>query len=710
MIAKEINWRRIKHHKEIYLFIIPTLALVAVFLYYPSASGIYHSFFRWNAADISEYVGFDNYIDLVKSADFWNSFRVAFILGAWAIIKMIPPLLVAICIHRCSSARVQFFYRALFVVPMVIPPLVTVLIWKSFFFEATNGYLNRFLSASGLFGGLCWLDAHLQWGGIFVAGQNPAWLGDSRLILTAGVLWGFPWVGSFAVLTHLAKLQGIDRQIYEAADIDGVSWFTKFTRIELPMLTGSIYVLLVFAIIQSIKDAASILLLAGYEGGPGGVVTVPALFMLRKAFMEQRLGYACAVGIILTIVVMGLQKLTAVWVDWEILKRWQRLTYRISLIALGGVLYYFDHFLPLALLAFVLALPSRYTATAAAAWGLWLFRDSTVLFAGSALLLLFAFPYAQTARALTLIGPIGRLWKSIDRARQERRARRLQRTDTLRTTLRQRIERLTARVSKHAVIWAVLLIAMLPVYLMLIVSVKDNTQFYKAPAVITSPMHWDNWTTAWRLVGPSVANSIYISTLGTAMTLFLALCGAYFFARLKVPLSGFFWNAILILMMMPTVANLVPLFRLLSTMGMLNHLTTLVILGASSGQIMAIFVLRSFISDIPQDLFEAAEIDGAGHFRQVWTVVLPLSGPILGTVGVMQFIAMWNEFIMALVVMRDATQLPVMVALMRLAGEYIKLMGPMMAGYAIASVPIIVLFIFSMRLYVRGMTEGAVKA
>ena len=131
--------------------------------------------------------------------------------------------------------------------------------------------------------------------------------------------------------------------------------------------------------------------------------------------------------------------------------------------------------------------------------------------------------------------------------------------------------------------------------------------------------------------------------------------------------------------------------------------------GASGGQVYAIFVLRNFVADVPQDLFEAAEIDGANHFQQMKMIVIPLSGPVLGMVGVQLFMGSWNDFLMPLIVMRDHARLPVMVQLIRMAGDYIKLWGPLMAGYAIASIPIIILFVFSMKLFIRGLTEGAVK-
>lgn len=624
MTAREIHWRQVKHHWEIYLFVVPTLVLIGLFVYYPAASGVFHSFFRWNGADISEFVGIDNYRHLVRSTEFWRSFQVAFILGLWNVVKMIPALLVAVCIHRCRSTRMQFFYRTMFVVPMVIPGLVIVLIWRSFFFEATSGYLNQFLHATGLMKLLGWWNPEL-----FGPDKNPAWLGDPRLILVACIVWGFPWVGSFAVLTHLAKLQGISKDVYEAAEIDGVNWWTKFTKIELPLIMGSIYLLLVFVIIDTLKDAGMILALAGMEGGPGGVVTVPALFMIRKAFIEQEMGYACAVGIILTTIVITLQK-SLTWLmtaekPWLVRWRQRRLHAK--------------------------ALRRAATDTA-----------------------------PQPYRPPRVIDPRLR-----------------------------RVGGYFLRGLKHAFIWAVLAFAFLPLYLMIIVSFKTNQQFYAAPATLTFPLHPENWVEAWRLVTPTVANSIYISVSATVLTLCFALCAAYFFARLRMPLSRLFWNAILILMMMPMIANLVPLFRLLGDLNLLNTLTALILVGAASGQVFAIFVLRNFVSDIPGDLYEAAEIDGANHFQQLRHVVLPLSGPILGTVGVMQFIHAWNEFVLPLIVMRDHARLPVMVQLLRMAGEYIKFWGPLMAGYALAAIPIIILFIFSMKLFVRGLTEGAVK-
>lgn len=681
MTPKPVKLRGLKYHWEIYFFVIPSVILVALFQYYPASLGIIKSFFRWNGADISEFVGWGNYLDLVKNTEFWNSFKLAFILGGWNVIKMIPAIFVAVAIHRCRNDRMQFLYRTLFVIPMVIPGLIVVLIWRSFFFEATSGYLNKFLLSTGLFNTLVHLDKFFGWGGVFVPGQMPAWLGDPRLIVTACIVWGFPWVGSFAVLTHLAKLQNISKDVYEAAEIDGVNWWTKFMKIELPLIMGSIYLLLVFVIIDTVKDAGMILALAGVFGGPGGKATVPALFMIRKAFLDQQMGYACAVGIVLTIVVMILQKLSSLVIDTESTGARQKAVLRTILLAAGLGL---------------------------AAWGI--ARSATNLVSVAVVLTLLGIPYGWVAAKLGKLRRPAQPKASAGPSPGDLYIERAFRRQT------QPVFRFFSalgggvlRLMKHFYIWLVLAFAFLPLYLMIIVSLKDNTQFYLVPATLTQPLHWENWRTAWEMITPTLANSLYISISSTLATLGLALCGAYFFARLRMPASGFLWNALLLLMMMPAIANLVPLFTLLRDMSLLNTLSALIIVGASGGQIFGIFVLRNFISDVPQDLFEAAEIDGANHFQQMRNIVIPLSGPILGTVGVMHFISAWNDFVLPLIVMRDHARLPVMVALLRLAGEYIKLWGPLMAGYAMASIPIIILFIFSMKLFIKGLTEGAVK-
>ena len=104
MAGRDIKWREVKHHWEIYLFVLPALFLIGLFIYYPAASGVFHSFFRWNGSDISEFVGLSNYLNLCRSSEFWASFKVALILGGWNVLKMIPALLVAFVLGACAGS------------------------------------------------------------------------------------------------------------------------------------------------------------------------------------------------------------------------------------------------------------------------------------------------------------------------------------------------------------------------------------------------------------------------------------------------------------------------------------------------------------------------------------------------------------------------------------------------------------------------------
>lgn len=311
---------------------------------------------------------------------------------------------------------------------------------------------------------------------------------------------------------------------------------------------------------------------------------------------------------------------------------------------------------------------------------------------------------------------------------------------------------------KHLVVWLFLLVELFPLYMMLQVSFKDNAGFIQNPwlpsppvtvtetiadrdgtqremtrvarwrevfsgvesdpsrRVVAAERSWDptvyqfgNWAFGFKLILPFVANTVFVAVLGTACSIFFALLGAYFFARYKMPFSGVLWSAFLLLMLLPGVANIVPLFVLLKDMSLLNTLWALILVGVAGAQVFNIYVLRNFIEDLPKDLFEAAEMDGAGHFQQILNIVVPMSGPILGTLGILAFLQKWNDFLLPLIVLRDKELFTLGVGLIYLDGEYVKQWGQIMAAYFIASIPLIIIFLFMMRLFVRGLSSGAIK-
>ncbi len=228
----------------------------------------------------------------------WGGFTIIAILVAFNIVKMLPSILTAVVIHRLKSDACNYWYRVLFVVPMIIPGMVGLLLWK-FFFNPQEGLFNRILVYSKVMDLLALTDRLLGWGGIFRAGQMPVWLGHEHLVLPAMIIWGFPWVGVVGVLIYLAGLQGIDTSVYEAADLDGAGPVQKFFHIELPLILTQVRINMVLMIIGTLQSYAFILILFGIDGGPNGKLMVPGLYMFRTAFRESFAGYACAIGLVL---------------------------------------------------------------------------------------------------------------------------------------------------------------------------------------------------------------------------------------------------------------------------------------------------------------------------------------------------------------------------------------------------------------------------
>lgn len=264
-------------------------------------------------------------------------------------------------------------------------------------------------------------------------------------------------------------------------------------------------------------------------------------------------------------------------------------------------------------------------------------------------------------------------------------------------------------IMKHVFILFILGMALFPLYVMLSISGKTNAQFSGNPWSFMLPFHFEHYAIAWKMVSGYIFNTIFVAVTSIAFTFGLTLNAAFFFARFKMPGRNFFWYFFLVLMLMPSIANLIPLFMLIKKLNLLNSFLALILVNMAGGQVVQIYILRNFIEDIPQDLFDAAEVDGASLIQQVYSIILPMSGSILSTLGILQFIGIWNNYILPMIVLRDDKMLTLAVGLVRMDSEYVKEWGPLMAGYTIASIPMILIFIFTMRLFVKGLSSGAVK-
>jgi len=296
--------RRTWRDAQLYWFVLPSLAMVATFSYFPAASAVYHSFFDWQGGETKQFIGRANFARAFGDPALWASFGTVACLVAFNLVKMIPSIAMAVALHRLRGERAQYWYRVLLVVPMIVPGLVTLFIWK-FFFDPNFGLLNRLLDATGLKRLLVAVDQWLGWG-VFADQVPIGWLAQPELILPALFLWGFPWIGAVGVLIYLAGLQAIGREVYEAAEIDGVGPVGKFFYIELPLILTQVRLSLTLLIISTLQGYGLQLVLLGDSGGPGGKGLTPGLWMYNRAFIAGEFGYACAVGMILFVFILGL--------------------------------------------------------------------------------------------------------------------------------------------------------------------------------------------------------------------------------------------------------------------------------------------------------------------------------------------------------------------------------------------------------------------
>ena len=208
----------------------------------------------------------------------------------------------------------------------------------------------------------------------------------------------------------------------------------------------------------------------------------------------------------------------------------------------------------------------------------------------------------------------------------------------------------------------------------------------------------------WRNLGWSV----YVALASTALTLLFCSMGGYAFALLEFRFKKALFGLVMATMLLPSFMNMIPTFMIMDALGWIDQHRALYIPGAASA--FGIFLMRQFATTaVPRELIEAARMDGCGEFSIYWRIVLPLLKPALGTLGLITFIASWNNFIGPLIVMRSAENYTLPLALRSLQSPVNTEWGALMAGSALATIPLLILFALSSRQLIAGLTSGAVK-
>jgi ABC-type glycerol-3-phosphate transport system permease component len=218
---------------------------------------------------------------------------------------------------------------------------------------------------------------------------------------------------------------------------------------------------------------------------------------------------------------------------------------------------------------------------------------------------------------------------------------------------------------------------------------------------------------AWRIFRLYMFNSLLVSISSALGVVLVSSLSAYAFSRYRFPGHKVLFMVILSFMMIPGVLTLVPSFLWVKELGLINSYWVLILPYIAGGQVIAIFLFKGFFDGLPQELFESARIDGAGHIAQYWHIVMPMSKQIMAVVVIINILGTWNNFLWPQIANGDPGYAVVSTGLYLMSASQAGAAGDastMFAAYVISAIPLLILFVYATKPFMTGVTSGAFKA
>ena len=235
-----------------------------------------------------------------------------------------------------------------------------------------------------------------------------------------------------------------------------------------------------------------------------------------------------------------------------------------------------------------------------------------------------------------------------------------------------------------------------------------NEIFTTPPNAVPGDFLWKNLEKLFSTgFGSAIRNSLIVSTVSTVLGVFIAASAGYAFAKFTFPGRNVFFAIIIGSLALPSQVTLVPLFQMMVSLGWLNTYQSLIL--PSLAVPFGIFLMRQTMLSVPDELIQAARIDGAGEFRTFFQIVLPTVRPALAACSIFLFLGQWNDFVYPLVALRTQDAYTIPVALAALKGVSSTDYGALLSGTLVSIVPVLILFLFLQRHFVAGLNLGAVK-
>lgn len=266
------------------------------------------------------------------------------------------------------------------------------------------------------------------------------------------------------------------------------------------------------------------------------------------------------------------------------------------------------------------------------------------------------------------------------------------------------------RGSRQLVLLIATAIALVPVYVMITGAFKTQAEFLASPWSLPASWSFRNFHVAVSNgFGRWLLNSLIVTSISVAATMALAASAAWGYSRWRFAGKQAVLSLCIALMVIPPVVLLVPLFQLGAYLHQISTFQVVIVIYTGLMLPFSIYLLASFFSQIPESLVEAAIVDGASSWTVFRRVVLPLSGPPLITLGVVNLLWAWNELLIALVFLQSDTKKTLMVGISEFQSKFNLNIPVTMAGLSIAVLPLVAAYIFGQRYFIRGLTAGALR-
>ncbi|GIN63974.1 sugar ABC transporter ATP-binding protein [Robertmurraya siralis] len=255
------------------------------------------------------------------------------------------------------------------------------------------------------------------------------------------------------------------------------------------------------------------------------------------------------------------------------------------------------------------------------------------------------------------------------------------------------------------------LVSLFPFYWMFVMATRPSAAYNSIPPTLTpGNMMVENFKKVLNQIDffGGMWNSFILCAVVTIVVLFISSLAGFAFAKFKFPGKNALFVAILVTMIIPPQLGLIPQYFLISNAGLLDTLPGVMILFFLNP--LGIFLMRQYIAEgVPDELIEAAKLDGCSNFKIYWRIVLPIILPAFATLGIIVFTAVWGEFLWQFTILRDPEMYTIQVALAQLSNTNNIDFGMILSGVFWATVPLLVIFLLFNRLFISSITEGSVK-